>query len=233
MAVIDEEYDEPGSAEYERPERDLPDFDVIIGAPDLTTLIKRPLTATGREYRDKAASGLRAVMIGSIETGNFADAAAILWHGPGAATAIGGLCAESEWAAKAVDLVTSPSSPLSTCLLALIPLLSQIGRNHEDELRDIPSRFNLSRKARAQRKLAKSEQPKSKPRFTIKIWRWQIPVRLDFGAPGRTFLAGVRSQTQNPVGLAQHVFTDPDVVKQLEKLGILITQGNNNGQQPV
>jgi hypothetical protein len=235
VVTIDEEYDEPGTEEYERPESELPDFDIIIGAPDLTSLIKKPLNAKGREYRDKAASGLRAVMVGSLQTGNFADAAAVLWHGPGAATAIGGLCAENEWAARAIDMVTTPSSPLATFLLTVMPLLSQLGRNHEEQLRELPSRWAMGKKARAERKQAKAQQPKSKPLFTLHLWRWRVPVRLNLSAPIRTFVGGVRSQTHEPTQLATRVFTDPGVITQLDKLGIQIIndKSSGNGERPV
>jgi len=233
VPTIDEQYDEDADYSYEdADDSGVPNFNIIIGAPDLTTLIKRPLNRTGREYRDRAASGLRAVMVGSIQTGNFSDAAAILWHGPGAATAIGALCADSPKAAKIVDYITTPSNPLSACILALLPLLGQIGRNHEDELRELPSKWRMGKTARAARKAEKSEQKKQPPRFTIKIWRWKIPVRMQLKFPS-AFISGIRSQTHHPGSLAMRVFTDPDVVKSLEAMGIIIQKDSVNGQEPV
>jgi hypothetical protein len=204
-----------------------PDFSVIIGAPDLTTLIKRPSTATSREYRDKAASAFKAYTFGALQAHQYADAATVLWHGPGAATAIGDLCDANEHVAQAVDLLTSPNSPIAACLLAIIPLVAQLTRNHEKEIRDIPSKFNMSREARQVRRAAKAAQaPPVPPRFTFKLFGRSFALRMNMRIPLlKGFLAGVRGGTTDPNILAFQVFNNPDVIKAFEKNGIIIQPG--------
>jgi hypothetical protein len=218
-----------GSTNGERP-GDLPDFDIILGAPDFTELIKRPQTKEAREYRDKVASGLKMYFLGSIATGNFPDAATTLWYGPGAATAMGDLAASNIYIAKGVDIITSPSSPVAQAIMVLMPYLSQLARNHEKQLAEIPSRFNMGKQARQQRKAAKAEAPEEPP-LTLKVGKRRIPIRWRFRPKFlRYFTAGVMSQTKEPNLMAATVFMDPKVQRQLEKMGIIIqAPGGGNG----
>lgn len=202
-----------------------PDFSIIVGAPDLTQLVKRRQTANARKYRDQVAGMMKMGVIGSIQTGNFPDAATLLWHGPNAATAIGNLCDSNNHIAMAVDMITSPSSPVAETVLALLPLVSQLARNHEKQLAEIPSRLNLGKQARAARKAARTETEQPAP-LTLKIGKRRIPIRWRFNRPAFTrFLsAGVMSQTQEPNLMAANVFTDPSVQRALASLGINIVQ---------
>lgn len=212
----------------ERPDG-LPDFDIIIGAPDFTELIKRPLTKEAREYRDKVASGLKMYFLGSIATGNFPDAATILWHGPGAATAIGDLAANNIYIGRGVDIITSPSSPVAQAIVTLLPLISQLARNHEKQLQELPSRFAMGREARATRKLAREAERLTEPPLTLKVGKRRIPIRWRFRPKVLRYLtAGVMSQTREPNLMAAQVFTDPKVRRQLEKMGIIV-KGPNDG----
>lgn len=229
MAVIRESQAEtPGSAQSpngatgEQPPID-PDFNLIVGAPDLTALMKKTQSRNAKEYTTKVASGFKMFWVGSLHAGQYADAAAMLWHGPGAATAIGDLCDENERAAKIVDFITAPNSPILACALTIIPLLGQLARNHEQELQDIPRQWSLGRKARAARKAAKKEQPRT-TWFTMRIMGHKIEVARPRFRPRilKGFLAGVRSQSQEPSALAARVFTDPDVQKALAKMGIMV-----------
>jgi hypothetical protein len=208
-----------------------PDFTLIFGAQDFTTLIRRPQTQKGREYTGRIASAFKAYAIGAMQSGNFPDAATILYHGPGAATAMGDLCATNEWAAKTVDLLTSPNSPVVATMLTVMPLISQLLRNHEQQIEQIPARFDMSKQARAERKQRKSESKhaEDKPLFTIRLGKRSIPVRLKLHRKPIIggFIKGVRAQTADPNMLAHRVFTDPDVLRQLQKMGILVHPGNN------
>lgn len=200
---------------------DLPDFDIIVGAPDLTALIKRPQSAAAKEYTKKIGAAFKTVTIGALQAGNFPDAATVLWHGPGVATALGTLCDENDRVGQAIDMLTSPSNPWSAFVLASLPMISQLFRNHEKELQDIPRRWNMGKQARAARKQAKQDAIKPEPRFHIRVGRRKIPVRFNLRIPFvKTFVGGVRSQTQEPNVIAARVFMDPGVQRALEKLGV-------------
>jgi len=215
--------DEDFSDSGQRPDG-RPDFSIIIGAPDLAELIKRPSTRRSREYRDKVGSLLRIATVGSLQTGNFPDAATLLWYGPSAATALGNLCDSNKTCAYAVDMLTTPSSPLAECLVTLLPLASQLIRNHESQLADVPTRFNWSREARAARKQARAAANGQAPTFTIRAFGKKIPVRWHSPFPrmAKNLLGGLRSQTREPNHLAASVFTDPKVIQELRKMGVNI-----------
>lgn len=199
-----------------------PDYNIILGAPDFATLIKRPKTQKSREYERRAGSALKLVFVGALQSGQMADAATILYHGPGAATAIGDMCDASDTAAKIVDALTSPNSPWAMFALTTIPLVAQLFRNHEQTLQQVPNKVAFSRKARQMRREAKAARPQQPPRFTLHFLGKTIPVRfrLRFNL-GRVF-AGVRTQTKDPNELALAAFGDQRVLDALAKQGIHI-----------
>jgi uncharacterized protein (DUF58 family) len=105
-------------------------------------------------------------------------------------------------------------------VLATIPLVSQFMRNHETQLEQVPeARAQAKRQRRAMRQARKAEEP----RFTIKFLRWSLPVHWHpKKIKWRSVFAGFRSQTLEPEALTVDVFSDPDVLKALEKMGIMI-----------
>lgn len=234
--IRSEEYRDPSGASS-TPEDDfaegngsrsdgLPDFDVIVGAPDLGALLHRTPTRRAREYRNRVASLLRVGMIGSLNTGNFADAAAILWYGPGASTAVGNLADNYNSIAKGIDIITSPGSPIAECVTTLLPLMSQLARNHEQALAELPGRFNMGKRARAARKQAKTEARQDEPPMTLKVGRWQVPVRWRIRSPIRFVKPVIRAQSMEPNLIAARVFTDPHVQKKLAEMGVRIMSPN-------
>jgi len=204
----------------------LPDFDVIIGAPDLGVLLTRTPTRRAREYKNRVASLFRVGMISSLNAGNFQDAAAYLWYGPGASTAIGNLADNYNSIAKGLDIITSPSSPVAEVIATLLPLASQLARNHEQALAEVPGRLNMGKAARARRKAERAAQTTGEPPMTLKIWRWKIPVRWKIRSPFGFFGPIVKSQSQEPNLMAARVFTDPTVVRKLAGMGVIITTPN-------
>jgi hypothetical protein len=212
-------YDSPNGSGPDTPPSG-PDFNVILGAPDLATLIKRSKTGVAREYEKKTASAFKAVALGSIQSGNLPDAAAVLWHGPGAASAIGDLASADEHARKALDMLLAPDNPWLVCALTIIPLIGQLARNHEPALKEIPGKFKMGRKARAQRKLAKAAQPPEPPRFTFKLFGKTIPVRFKMHNPFGPMFKGIRSQTRDPDRLTAQVFSDDKLLAELRKHGV-------------
>lgn len=200
-----------------------PDYEAILGAPDFATLIRRPRTGVSREYEKKVQSAFKAVALGSINAGRLDDAAAIFWHGPGTATAIGNLAAADDHARKAIDMLTAPDNPWVVTVLTIIPMISQLARNHEPALQAVPGKFRMTRKARAEQRLRRAAEPQEQPRFTIRMFGKSIPVRVKFRLIrfGRLF-GPFRSQTHDPSQLVAHVFSDDKLLAELKKAGVEI-----------
>jgi len=201
-------------------------WEAILSAPNYADLIKTRQSARAREYRDKTNSLLKAGLVGALNAGDFPDAAAILRHGPAFSNATGQLADSNDKAAAIIDMITSPANPVAMFVLATIPLVAQIMRNHEKELAQVPG---ARKQAKATRKALKEARKSEEPRFTIKLLRWQIPVRWHSKGPDwRKVFAGFKSQTLDPNALAADVFTDSDVQKALEKMGVLVRAKHND-----
>lgn len=211
----------PTHAEQNGQTSSEPDFNLILGAPDFSTLIKQPKTQKARAYERKVASAFKTITIGSINAGNFPDAAALLWHGPSAATAVGELADADEHVAKAIDMLTSPNSPWLAFAMTVIPLVAQLARNHESELQEIPAKWKIGKRAREARKA--TPKPQTPPRFTLSVFGRKIPVRFKVRFKFlRVFTSGVRAQTQEPALITSKVFSDPKLQTALQKLGVQI-----------
>lgn len=194
----------------------------LLDAPNFTTLLKPASTRKAKEYTSKTNSVLKALLIGSLNAGDFPDAAAILKHGPGFAQATGQLADASDRAAAIIDMVTSPASPLTVFLMTAIPLISQVVRNHEAQVAQIPE---ARRQRRAMKKAATQARAEREPRFRVRAFKREWPVYWNVKAPRWSrFLAGFKSQTQDPMTLAYQVFSDDDVQAALKKMGVTITR---------
>jgi hypothetical protein len=197
-----------------------PSWEAIFGAPDYSTLVRPPTSRIAKEYERNTNSILKAALIGTLNAGAYRDAAAILHYGPQFSAATGQLAASNDTARKVIDLATAPASPVAMFLISAIGLGSQLARNHEREIREIPGAV---RQSRAERKAQRqSGAPKPPPRFTLKLGRLQIPIR--FKVKLGSLLAPFRSQTKDPEMLAAIVFSNPDLITALEKQGIIITR---------
>jgi hypothetical protein len=200
-------------------------WQVIFGAPDYTTLVKPKSTAVAREYRDKTYSMLKAVLIGAINTGDMADAATIVQHGPAFGQAIGQLANSDERTRRTLDFLTAPSNPYMTALMVALPFFSQLFRNHEKALQELPNNIRMTRRQRKAMRAAQSAEP---PRFTAHILgrdipiRWRNPVRLS--GVGKI----LRTQTADPALLVDHVFQDERFLKALADQGILLIKVPTN-----
>lgn len=200
------------------------DFRLILNAPDFASFIKRTKNPRVREYEKRTASALKAVALGAMQANNFPDAAAVLWYGPAIATATGHLADTSERARNLLDVITAPNSPWVALAISAMPLIAQLGRNHEPALEQLPKRFAMGRKARAARKEARAvqaEQSQTPPRFTIRFGKRRIPVRFQF-SPWRIMTAGIKAQTVDPTVVTSRVFTDPALLDELRRLGFNI-----------
>jgi hypothetical protein len=197
-----------------------PDWQALFNAPDFTQLIRPHQSRKAKEYQDKVLSVLKAGLVGSIRAGDFPDAAAIMLHGPGFASAAGQLADSSDRAANMIDLICSPASPLTMFLLTGLPLISQILRNHEEQLKQAPQSRRTRKAMRAAQKQA--DKVERTPRFTINILGRHIPIYTVNWPKWSKLLAGFRGQTQDPITLTGRVFTDPAVIRALAKQGIVL-----------
>jgi hypothetical protein len=216
--------DSAATANGSRP--DESDWRSIFDAPDFTQLVRPAQTATAREYSAKVKSMLKSGLVGAINIGDFPDAATILEYGPSFADATGQLADSSDWAKKAVDVITSPGNPVALFVMTTIPLVSQLFRNHEDVIRNIPQNRKEMRRRRKAMATAHKAEP---PRFTIRFMKREWPVRFRLPKVGKV-LAGFKSQTRDPEALTLKVFTDPLVIRALKKQGIVLV--NSNEQPP-
>jgi hypothetical protein len=220
--IIDE--DNPGSDDIPpapdsngQPEGD--DFSYLFAAPDLSAFLKTTKTGVAREYERKTSALLKAGLIGAINAGQFPDAAALIKHGPGFASATGFLADADDRAKAVIDFLTTPANPYALFLITALPMVSQLFRNHERELAQSREQFVTRKERKAQRKAERETQPK----MTLHLpfgKTLTLGIRARFPV-GRIF-AGFRAQTTDPRDLAVTVFSDPKVVEYLRKQGVNI-----------
>lgn len=222
----------------EPPPADIPDgnadWQIITGAADLAFLIKPRKSKRADEYTAKTASFLKAGFMGSMNTGHGADAAAILKHGAQFARATGTLADSSERARHYLDIMTAPDSPWLGFAMTALPLISQLMRNHEATISQIPESAKRGwKESRAARKMAKETGIKtpSGPRVNVKIpfIKKEIGLRLRVKFPIKTIFRAFASQTDHPDKLAAEVFSDPTVQKALADMQIYVVR--NGGSQ--
>jgi hypothetical protein len=167
---------------------------------------------------------LKGGVIGAINMQDFPDAAAILEFGPAFADAAGQLADQNKRAAQAIDILTSPASPVALFVMTGIPLVAQLFRNHEEAIRTLPE---TRRQMRLRRKAMKDAQQAQEPRFTIRFLGRKWPVYFRTPRVGKLF-AGFKSQTKDPGQLTMNVFSDPRVQRALAKQGIRLVRESPN-----
>lgn len=198
-----------------------PDWRSIFDAPDYSQIVKTVQTAKARENATKIKSVLKSAVVGAINVNDFPDAAAILAYGPGFADAAGQLAEASPRAGRAIEIITSPSNVYVTFVLTAIPFFAQLVRNHEPQIKDIP---NARRNAKLRRRAMSDAKKAEAPRFTIRMFGREWPVRFRSRFKPSKVLALFKTQTQEPETLTINVFTDPKVIKALEKQGIRLAR---------
>lgn len=213
--------DEP-EEEWEGEEGEY-DFSNLFDAPDYSSFIKTKPNSKAKSYEARIASLMKAGLVGSLNAGNFPDAATFLKHGPGFAKATGNLAAEDARIAGIVDMITAPESPYVMFALVAIPLVSQLMRNHKTEINEAGSTFKQKRAQRKAEKKAGIRQPSTVKPITFKLFRREItvPIRIRFKFPSvknafKAFLA----PTQHPVQITKEVLGDPRVQAELRKMGL-------------
>lgn len=187
----------------------------LLDAPDLATFIKKPKTATAREYERKTSSLLKACMIGTLHQGQYADAATFLKYGPGFAAAAGELADQNETAQQLIDFIASPANPWAMFIMAALPMVAQLTRNREPDI--------ITRKEKRSQRNASIEPVQMKIPFRKKPVNMRIKFRLKIPSPKkmmRNVWLNMRSQTYEPQAFAVNVFSNPHVRNALAKQGI-------------
>lgn len=204
------------------------DWRSLFEAPDFTSLVRPAQTVKAKAYSTKVKSVLKSGMVGAINVGDFEDAAAILQYGTPFADAAGQLADSNEYAAKGIDIITSPNSPVILFLMTAIPFGAQLVRNHEDTIRQIPQTRREMRRRRKAMETARKAEP---PRFTIRAFGRAWPVHFRTPKLGKMF-AGFKAQTRDPKEMTYQVFTDPAVIRALKKQGIVLVKQEGNSDAP-
>lgn len=222
---VGDDYDQEslnGEAQYEG-------WETIWHAPDYASFVKVRETRRAKEYKTRVNSILKSATLMSINANDFPDAAAILHYGPPFAAATGKLADQNAKVGQMVEMLTAPDSPWLAFGITAIALAGQLVRNHEAQIKEIP---NARKRAKAIKKSQQASVKESPPRFTIRILRWQIPIRFRSRIQFKALFAGFRAQTQRPEELTMRVFSDPDLIANLEKLGYTLVRNGDGNPQP-
>jgi hypothetical protein len=205
------------------------DFSNLFDAPDYSSFIKTKPNTKAKSYEARVASLMKAGLVGSINAGNFPDAATFIKHGPGFAKATGNLAAEDARIASIVDMITAPESPYVMFALVAIPLISQLMRNHKSEIDEAGSTFRQKRAQRKAEKHAGIKQPSTVKPIKVKIFRreWTVPIKVRFKFPSlRNAFKAFLSPTQHPQVITNEVLGDPRVQAELRKMGLYPKSGS-------
>lgn len=227
------EYFSPGNTSDNFMGDDTPkvDYSALFDAPDFSTLIKHSPSPQAKEYTAKVNSLLKAAVTTQLRSGNIPDAAAILQHGPQFSQAVGDLTDTSDFAKRAVDILTAPESPLFIFALTAGALGFQIYRNHEKE---IATASLTMRERRAMRKQAKASGEKvvREPAKTVTVklpFGRKITLNVRFKMPVISSVAKIfKSQTAEPSILVNTVFSDPKLQRALKAQGFIIGTKNDD-----
>lgn len=154
---------------------------------------KQSRSERARSYEEKTAGLLNLFMkMTAANESTVSDAAAIIEHGPALASKMGDLAAHDQRVRHGIDIITSGTeNPYAAVVMAALPLLSQIIRNHETETaKPVEIRIPFTKRT-------------FKPKFKVRL---NIPV--------------LRALTSAPQKLIERVFGDPDNKAALINAGI-------------
>lgn len=202
------------------------DFSTLFNAPSYSQFIKTAPNSKAMTYERRVQSMMKAGMVASLNNHQWPDAATFLKHGPGFAKAAGNLAAEDPRAAAIVEMLTAPDSPYVMFFMVAIPMIAQLTRNHQPDIKAAGTSFREKRAERKQAKLSggTGARPRaSKPPITVHIFKreFKIPIRFRVRLPNfRNVFKAFLAPTQFPDEIAAEVFNDESVVKALHKMGI-------------
>lgn len=222
----------PGDSDEPGQPREDPrlNWSIILDAPEIGAFLKREETARAKEYRGKVNSLLNAALqLRLADPNGLPDVSAILQRGPATALRAGALADDNDGFRKALDIITAPDNPAVMFAFAVIPLVTQLLRNHEDGVKDLREKRATRRNMTgAERKAARETAKANRPRVEFKLFgrTWRLPLRKF-----RLNLGGMlHVNTVAPEYLVSEVIGDPKVRAELSKrFGV---KWGNNGQTP-
>lgn len=174
--------------------------------PDTGLITQRQRSTKAKQYEKKIKGVLSAAFrVTAAHPATVPDAATILVYGPNWAEKAGDLAGDEPWFARGVDMFTegTENSRLAFLTSSVIMAL-QFARNHEPTLQPNPDRAGFRIPFAGGR------------RFKIK---WGIKL-------GR-----VRELTHDPVTLTDYVFSNPAVIRAMEKQGIHVGSPDQSGKR--
>lgn len=176
-----------GRAQGPRP-TDIPDFSAqsILGK-------KKSRSEKAYAYEKKSEDFLGFIMrLCASNENTVADAATLIEHGEAFSSKLGDLAAHDKRVAHGIDLITSGSeNPYAAVVLAALPIVAQIIRNHETETAK-PFEIRIP--------------------FTQRTFKPKIKIRLN--------IAFMRALTMHPRQMIQSVFGRDDVRQALISSGV-------------
>jgi hypothetical protein len=173
---------------------------------DPTFAKQKPRPVKARAYEKKVSGILRAGFKYTAEhEATVPDAAAILLYGPEFCRATGDLANADERVAKAIDWLTEGTeNPYLAFAFAAIPFAAQLYRNHED-VANPKAMATAIKESRGKRK------EKAPREYKIPFTNRTLRLRIAFSLPSLKLI------TSPPEALTEHVFTNPDILRTLEK----------------
>jgi hypothetical protein len=213
-AAPDDDDDESLDEEY--------DYSTLFDAPSYSDFIKTAPNSKARSYEKRVQSMMKAGLVMSLNNKQWPDAATFLKHGPGFAKAAGNLAAEDDRAARIVDMLTAPDSPYVMFVMVAIPMLAQLARNHQPDIQEAASTWRQRRQERKQAKLSSAKPLRVHPPITIHVFKreFKIPIRFRIRFSFKNVFTAFLAPSQYPEEIASEVFSDPNVVKALHKMGL-------------
>ncbi len=237
--VPKESKEEPEDLGYEQPDEpvaDTPGYDVIFSAPDFKDIVGKNQTPKSRSYERKVQSMEKAIVIGALKRNNFPDAAAVLKDGPAFARAVGDAAAKNDKIAHYVDMITAPDNPTFVLAVTAIGLFGQLMRNHEPQIEEVTNNVKVGWKRRREMRksgtrLVQEREPIATTTFKIPFRKKPVTLKWRIRVPLVTvFTRGVFGASVAPELLTHTVFSDPDLIKVLEKQGIHIGVRDPNAE---
>lgn len=165
--------------------------------PDAKLAEPKPRPPVARKY-EKKVRGLFAfgIKVSVQHQKTVPDAATLLLFGPSVSEKLGDLAAVDSRIAHGIDMLTEQTeSPTLALMMVGIPMILQLARNHESDIK------------RTEHRAVRS--------FRLPFTKKQIQFRFRLRLP-----RSLRARTEDPVVLARKVLLNPDVVAAFRKQGI-------------
>jgi hypothetical protein len=217
--LLDTEEEWGEEAEYSDDKDFGPSFHPILTAPDMATFLRDAQTPGAKENAARARMLLKPLTLEVIRAGNLSDGAVLLSKGPALADSIGNVADQSPTVAKTLEFLTSPGSAWVGLAMVALAMTAQFARNHEPEIQTAGKTFREQWRTRKARRAARADMPERKPAFVIRL---PLGRKIRVYVPHLHVSFALRMQTVDPRVLNYQVYSDPTLLKALEKQGIKI-----------